>query len=474
MNRNAGAILEQAGVYAAAFERVSAVLDDAVSSALPIRLASDLELLDELACLSRLIRLAEGERVRLAGEVARRSPASDDEGSLVKRMGATSVSALVAERAFLPKAAASAVVRLGVATRAGESIVGEPLPPERPHLAAAVEAGSLPVALAVQMLTCLTVLRKSLTAERSRQLETHLVTALDDGWTVDELSAWLKKVPETVDPDLGGPHEGDLRALAKDTEVALESGLTRFILDLNPETAGLFKTAMDAGASLKRTGLLLDGEPADPGSVSEADAAREQTDRRPRRERRVDGVRLMATRALKTDDGHVGGTAVTMLVTIPYDALTTGRGSACIDGIEATVSAATARMTAAEAELIPVVLGGRSKPLDIGESRRFFTVVQRHAMAVRDGGCAGPGCQVPVSACEAAHIRPAGYGPTSIDNGVLLCWHCHRLLDLHGWQIGRHDGRWWWTPPPHVDPLARRRPGGIPPATPPPERPFGS
>ena len=472
MNRNAGAILEQAGSYAAAFERVSGVFGEDVSSAVPIRLSTDLELLDELARLSRLIRLAEGERVRLAGEVGRRSPAGD-EASLAKRMGATSASALMAEHAFLPKAAAASLIRLGAATAAGESISGEPLPPARSHLAAAVEEGTLPVALAASMLTCLTLLKRSLSEEESRQLEAHLVAALDEGWSVDELTAWLKKVPETVDPDLGGPREGDLRALAKVTEVALESGLTRFILDLDPETAGFFKTAMDAGASLKRP-LLLDGEAEDAGAVSEADAAREQTDRRPVRERRVDGVRLMAKRALQMDDGQVGGTAVTMLVTIDFEALRTGVGSACIDGIDASISAATARMMAAEAEIIPVVLGGQSVPLDIGQSRRFFTVMQRRAMAVRDGGCAGPGCRAPASACEAAHVRPAGYGPTSVDNGVLLCWHCHRLLDLHGWQIDRRDDRWWWTPPPHVDPLARRRPGGIPPAPPRPERPFGN
>jgi 5-methylcytosine-specific restriction protein A len=126
-----------------------------------------------------------------------------------------------------------------------------------------------------------------------------------------------------------------------------------------------------------------------------------------------------------------------------------------------SISAGTARMLAAEAEIIPVVLGGKSQPLDLGTGRRFFTEAQRRAMIARDGGgCAGPCCDAPSSWCDAAHIRPAGYGPTSIDNGLLLCWRCHLLLDAHGWQVERTDGRWWWTPPPWIDPTGRKRPGG--------------
>ena len=140
------------------------------------------------------------------------------------------------------------------------------------------------------------------------------------------------------------------------------------------------------------------------------------------------------------------------------DALRTGLGTAMLPGCMDTISASTARMLAADAEIIPVVLGGQSQVLDLGTGRR--------AMAVRDGGCAGPTCDAPLSWCDGAHIRPAGYGSTLIDNGILLCWRCHLLLDQHGWQVRREDGRWWWTPPPWVDPTGTPRPGGrVPPDT---------
>ncbi len=463
MNRSAAAIVEQAGGYAACFDRVSAHLAEGGSSALPVRLAADAELLQGLEQVSALIRLVEAERVRLAGEIAERCRIPDD-SSLAKRMGAASAAGLVAERAFLSTGAAAPLVRLGKAVRARESLQGAAQPPGRPALAAAVEAGRLPVALACSMLSAIGKVSKIVRADQIDEFECELVAALDEGWSVDELTAWLKQVVDVLDPDGTLGREENLRALAQVTKVALDSGLTRYVLDLDPETAGLFETAMDAGISVKRPNLFVAGQPEAEDTVSEADAEAEQADRRPVKARRVDGVRLMATRALKTDDGQTGGTAVTMVVTISEESLRSRVGSACIDGIDQQISAATARMMAASAQIIPVVLGGDGQPVDYGDARRFFTAGQRRAMGARDLGCVGPGCRQPLSACEAAHITPAGWGPTAVTNGVMLCWRCHRLMDLHGWQISRRDKRWWWTPPPWVDPRGRLRPGGRPPA----------
>jgi hypothetical protein len=51
------------------------------------------------------------------------------------------------------------------------------------------------------------------------------------------------------------------------------------------------------------------------------------------------------------------------------------------------ISAATARRLAAQGEIIPVVLGSASEPLDQGRAIRLATEPQRRALAVRDGGC---------------------------------------------------------------------------------------
>ena len=65
-------------------------------------------------------------------------------------------------------------------------------------------------------------------------------------------------------------------------------------------------------------------------------------------------------------------------------------GTAQIDGIDAGISATTARILAADANIIPVVLGGAGEVLDLGRSRRLFSTVQRQALAEQYGGCAFP------------------------------------------------------------------------------------
>ena len=60
---------------------------------------------------------------------------------------------------------------------------------------------------------------------------------------------------------------------------------------------------------------------------------------------------------------------------------------------------------AADAGIIPMVLGGESQTLDFGRTRRLFTTAQRLALAERDGGCAWPGCPHPPSYTEAHHLR---------------------------------------------------------------------
>ena len=153
---------------------------------------------------------------------------------------------------------------------------------------------------------------------------------------------------------------------------------------------------------------------------------------------------------------------VTVVVRIGLDALISGVGTGEIDGITAPVSAATVRRMAADADIIPVVLGGESELLDLGRARRLFSRAQRLALAERDGGCAWPGCPHPPSYTEAHHIRwwNAHGGSTDLDNGILLCSSHHHRVHDDGWQISVRDQVPYFIPPSHVDPCRRPRPGG--------------
>jgi hypothetical protein len=87
---------------------------------------------------------------------------------------------------------------------------------------------------------------------------------------------------------------------------------------------------------------------------------------------------------------------------------------------------ATARQMACEANILPVVLGGRGLPLDVGQARRLATVAQRHALAAVHATCAIEGCAVPFDRCEIHHVDPwENGGPTDLANLVPLCSHDH-------------------------------------------------
>ena len=55
--------------------------------------------------------------------------------------------------------------------------------------------------------------------------------------------------------------------------------------------------------------------------------------------------------------------------------------------------------------LLPPALGGApTQPLELGRSTRVVSPTQRVAQGVRDGGCMVPGCDRPLSWCEAHHL----------------------------------------------------------------------
>ena len=126
-----------------------------------------------------------------------------------------------------------------------------------------------------------------------------------------------------------------------------------------------------------------------------------------------------------------GGASATVVVTMTLEQLTAALDAAGVCDLDtgAQITAAQARRLACTAGIIPAVLGGASQVLDLGRRRRFHTPSQRLAMTLRDHGCTAAGCDRPASMCHAHHDVPwSTGGPTSIDNGRLLCGHHHRRV----------------------------------------------
>lgn len=103
------------------------------------------------------------------------------------------------------------------------------------------------------------------------------------------------------------------------------------------------------------------------------------------------------------------------------------------DGVALPVS--TVRRLCCDAEIIPVVLGTDSVPLDLGRSVRTANRAQRRALRSMHRTCAHPDCTVVFSQCRAHHVRwwLRDDGPTDIDNLLPLCERHHHLV---------HEGRW--------------------------------
>ncbi|HZY27473.1 MAG TPA: DUF222 domain-containing protein, partial [Jiangellaceae bacterium] len=118
------------------------------------------------------------------------------------------------------------------------------------------------------------------------------------------------------------------------------------------------------------------------------------------------------------------------------------------------ISAEAVRRIGCHAGISRVITDPASVPLDVGREQRTVTAGQWTALAVRDRGCAFPGCTRPAEWCIAHHITHwADGGPTDLDNLVLLCGYHHRAVHHHGWHvIMAADRRPHFLPPPWVDP----------------------
>jgi hypothetical protein len=268
--------------------------------------------------------------------------------------------------------------------------------------------------------------------------------------TTRQLGKLVRQLPDRLDPDGAEPREEALRARSTLSIRQLPNGLTRLTADLHPEAAGFVRTALDAQTAPRRVAF---------GDATETDDI--VADTRPLAQKRVDALQNMARDFLARDHGTLAGTAVTVLVTVGLDELRSGLGVAQLAGVDEPISAATARRLAADAELIPCVMGGDSEVLDLGRGSRLFNEAQRRAMVARDGGCIWPGCTAPPAWCEAAHLAPwLPHGQTDLANGALMCAVHHRRFDHDGWALRREDGVPYLIPPPWLDPQQTPRRAG--------------
>lgn len=223
----------------------------------------------------------------------------------------------------------------------------------------------------------------------------------------------------------------------------LPCGLVRMVADLAPDHAQRVKHALSAlSAPAKPSGCCADPhhlhKESGPASerrsptMPESDAV----DERPPGRRRADALLLLidsGARAVDADGDVVSAGGARIVVTVDHDVLVGRLGGVAVAESGGALSASTVRRLACDAEVIPMVLGTASEPLDVGRAKRLVDKGMRRAVIHRDQQCTFPACDRPPSWCDVHHVRPWWLGGgTSLSNSALLCRRHHTVVHRDG------------------------------------------
>ncbi|WP_299570925.1 DUF222 domain-containing protein [uncultured Williamsia sp.] len=214
--------------------------------------------------------------------------------------------------------------------------------------------------------------------------------------------------------------------------------------DLDVVTGERFISCVD---SASRPRPLPDGTP-DPRSAAQ---------------RRADAFAQVveaASRALGAE-GLVGSAKTEILLTVPANDTdccgVTPAGPAYLQWM-GTVTDEAVSLLSCDASVTRIAVDVDAAPVDISPTARLFTGRTRKAIVARDQSCVM--CGNPASWTDVHHIVfHSDGGPTTCDNGCLLCRTCHVAVHQRGWEIEMGPDRHpWIRPPATVDPRRELQP----------------
>ncbi|GAB3385004.1 HNH endonuclease signature motif containing protein [Humibacter soli] len=378
------------------------------------------ELVSTMDALGLLRRTVDAALLPVAAEIARQSRQELGRDSLAKKQGFRTPGVMISTTTGTSTGEAIRMVAVGEATAPRMAMSGEALPARHPHVGEAVKAGLLSTLQASAIIGMLDRVGPRTDPVSLEEMEVRLVDAAP-GLNMDHLHALVNRAEAILDPDGVQPREEQLRADRGLTIHQDRNGAIRVNGTFDPEGGAPIVAAVQGIVS----GMLRRRD--DGTSVSE-------TDGRSISQMRADVLSELCRHVIGCESVPTAP-STTVVVRMSLDDLRSGTGSAEIDGLVQPISIGTARRMAADAQLIPCVLGGDSEILDWGRAKRAFTRAQKLALSERDGGCSF--CGSPPSITAAHHIawwrRDAG--PTDLSNGVLLCTSCHHRIHDDGWEI---------------------------------------
>jgi 5-methylcytosine-specific restriction protein A len=419
---------------------------------------TDPGLLRTTDALARLARDAEALLARVAGEIARRSPTEAGKDGLAKQQGFANPAKLIATATGGAVAGAAKLVFVGQATAPRQSLTGERMPAVHPHVAAALDGGTISVDAAAAITGMLDRVAQRAEPAQADAMEKILAERAAE-LPFDLLLRLIRQAETRLDQDGIEPKEDELRAERSLHLREDRHGMLHLTAILDPESAAPVKVAIESIVTATIRNRRPECARPDPAAGAVDGPGALLVDERTVPQLQADALAMIARHVIGC--GRMpSAPAMAVIVRTSLDTLTTGIGHGTIDRLDQPVSASTIRKMAATAGVIPAVLDGDSLPLDLGRDNRLFSWAQRVALGERDGGCAC--CGLDVRYVEAHHIDwwKRDDGPTDLTNGVLLCPPCHTRIHQDGWRIRVAEATVWFTPPPHVDPDQKPRLGG--------------
>jgi Domain of unknown function (DUF222) len=365
-----------------------------------------------------------------------------------------------------------------------QAFTGEALPPRLPQLAEAVQEGLMDRSAIEHVSTALEEARKI--ADRvgaDPEIADRMICQgeglmVEQGQTMDPRNLqkvchhWLKRFEAAVDPDGKEPVDLDSPQVQGLIHKGKRNGFHQWLLSANDAQHEILMTIASAATNPRAKNTGSEPWQAELGAETREGGAEPPTDPRTDHQKRLDGLIACLSGGLAMADSNTlpwtGGMRPQVAVTIDYrtllgDLVTAGsvtaddlarfQSNAAFTG---TVHPQNIRALACDADILPVVLGTEGQVLDVGRAQRLFPARLRQAIAARDGGCAAPGCGIPAPWCDVHHVEHWEHGgPTSADNGVLLCNHHHHSVHAGAWEIDMRSGRPWFIPAPYLDPRQR-------------------
>ncbi|QWF82697.1 hypothetical protein HUW46_06136 [Amycolatopsis sp. CA-230715] len=353
-------------------------------------------------------------------------------------LGYTSVAGLVADIARCTGPEVKRLVKRALVTNPGQGIDGTEIPAAAPLVGDAAREGAISPEHVDKIVRVLEKIPATTPVEDREFAERSLVELARKAGT-SQISKLGKELLGYLDPD--GPEPRDTpeptRALHFHQR---KDGSAKFDGYLDPISAAKTLALLDP---------LAQSQPNDPSG---------NPLRRGQAERYGDAfMEMVALAASHPESPNRSGGRADLIVTIPLADLKAELGKACLDMVT-DITASEARILACDCRIIPMMLDGKGQPLEVGRAKRLVTEAIRYMLAMRDKGCAFPGCSRAPRHCEAHHVVPWAHGGlTEVGNLVLLCGHHHRLLHRSDWTLRMVNGLPEFTPPDFIDPWRRSR-----------------